>query len=522
MLQPARGIVVEKVFQPAKVSTSLRKRFSNQLKDSLPNYKPFRRRVLYLAATMFSWRTFCTTSPRAGCKLGLLENLFDESSSCLEPLLVGTFSTNESSSWLEHWLVGKPFRRGCNQLEYSTSKRFSKQLRLQLARGFIVEKIFQPAKVATSSRSRCRKGFQISQSWKQLGESWLKKCSNQLRLQPAWGKGFPTILRTPWLIGKPFRRRVLYLVATLFSWRTFCTTSPRAGCNLGLLENLFDESSSCLESWLVGTFSMNESSSWLEPWLVGKPFRRGCNQLKVPMSERFSKQLRLQLAWGLMVKMVFQPAKVATSLRSRRRKGFQISQCCNQHEESSLKKFSNRLRFRLAWGKGFLTSSRTPCLTGKLFRRWVLYLVATLFSRRSFSTTSPRAGCNLGLLENLFDETSRCLEPWLVGTFSTHESSSRLEWVGKLFRRGCNQLDDSMSKRLSQQPKLQLAWGLNVEKIFHPAKVATSSRSRRRKGFQVRQCCNQLEESSLKKFSNQLRFRPAWGKGFATGSRTPW
>ena len=298
---------------------------------------------------MFSSRTFCTTSPRAGCNLGLLENLFDESSSCLKPWLVGTFSTNESSRRLE--LVGKPFRRGCNQLEDSTSKMYSKQLKLQLPWGLIVEKIFQPAKVATSLRSRRRKGFQISQCWKQLKESSLKEFSNQLKFQPAWGKGFLTSLRTPWLIGKPFRRRVLYLVATMFSSRTFITMSPRAGCNLGLLENLFDESSSCLKPWLVGTFSTNESSRRLE--LVGKPFRRGCNQLEDSTSKMYSKQLKLQLPWGLIVEKIFQPAKVATSSRSRRRKGFQISQCCNRHEEPSLKKFSNQLRFRQAWRKGF-------------------------------------------------------------------------------------------------------------------------------------------------------------------------
>ena len=229
--------------------------------------------------------------------------------------------------------------------------------------------------------SRCRKGFQISQCCKQLEESSLKKFSNQLRFRPAWGKGFPTSSRTPWLIGKPFRQRVLYLVATLFSWKTFSTTSPRAGCNLGLLENLFDASSSGLEPLLVGTFSTNESSSRLE--LLGKPFGRGCNQLEDSTSKRFSKQLKLQLARGLIVEKIFQAAKVATSSRSRRRKGFQISQCCNQLEESSLKKFSNQLRFRPAWGKGFSNQLETPWLIGKPFPQRVLYLVATLFSWRT-------------------------------------------------------------------------------------------------------------------------------------------
>ena len=160
MLQPARGILVGKVFQPAKVSTSFRKGFSNQLEDSLVWGKPFRRRFLHPAATLFSRRTFSTSSPRAGCNLGLLENLFDKSSSCLEPWLVGNFSTNESSSRLE--LVGKPFRRGCNQLDDSTSKRFSKQLRLQSALRLLVKKVFQPAKVYTSSRSRRQKVFKLA------------------------------------------------------------------------------------------------------------------------------------------------------------------------------------------------------------------------------------------------------------------------------------------------------------------------------------------------------------------------
>ena len=253
-----------------------------------------------------------------------------------------------------------------------------------------------------------------------------------------------------WSIGKPFRRRVLYLVATLFSWTTFSTTSPRAGCNLGLLENLFDESSSCLDPWLVGTFSMNESSSWLEPWLVGKPFRRGCNQLKDSTWKRFSKQLRWQLI-------------------------------------------------------------------GKPFRRWVLYLVATLFSSRTFCTMSPRAGCNLGLLENLFDESSSCLEPWLVGNFSTNESSSgwNLDWLENLF--DDNATSSRTPRRTGFPSRLQPARRLIVEKVFQPAKVATSLRTHRQKGFPTSQGFNQLKHSS-KTFPNQLKFQPARGlvvkKGF--------
>ena len=62
------------------------------------------------------------------------------------------------------------------------------------------------------------------------------------------------------VFGKPFRRRVLQLVATLAGlktfrrvlelvaklagWKTFSTTSPRAGCNLRWLENHFDDVSS--------------------------------------------------------------------------------------------------------------------------------------------------------------------------------------------------------------------------------------------------------------------------------------
>ena len=179
--------------------------------------------------------------------------------------------------------------------------------------------------MATSLSTRCRKGFQISQCCKQLDESSLKKFSNQLRFRPAWGKGFTTTSRSSWLIRKTFRRRVLYLIATLFSWRTFSTTSPRAGCNLGLLENLFDESTSCFEPWLVGTFSTSESSSWLESWQVGKPFRRDTNQPEDSTSKRFSKQLRLQPGRGVVVEKVFKLAKVATSSRNRRWKSFPTS-----------------------------------------------------------------------------------------------------------------------------------------------------------------------------------------------------
>ena len=88
------------------------------------------RRVFELVAMLGAWRTFSTPSRRTSCNLGLLEKLFDD----------------ESSSWLQLLLVGKPFQRP-----------------------------------------------------------------------------------------------VLELLATLADWKTVSMTSPRAGCNLGLLENLFDD-----------------------------------------------------------------------------------------------------------------------------------------------------------------------------------------------------------------------------------------------------------------------------------------
>ena len=75
--------------------------------------------------------------------------------------------------------------KGCNQREDSSTKRFSNQPRgLRSDREFIVEKIFQQAKVATSSRARHRNGFPISQGCKKLEDGSLKRFSNQQKLQP--------------------------------------------------------------------------------------------------------------------------------------------------------------------------------------------------------------------------------------------------------------------------------------------------------------------------------------------------
>ena len=162
MLQTARGIVVEKVFQPAKVSTSSRKRFS--------------------------------TSSRL---LAQLENLFDD----------------KSSTWLKQCLVGEPFLRRLFELvaTFACWKTFRQVLelfvtlagwklsderglepvgicletfstRLQPARWFHVEKVFQAAKVAISLKTHGRKGFPAS--WRTLELVGTLACWKTFWLEP--------------------------------------------------------------------------------------------------------------------------------------------------------------------------------------------------------------------------------------------------------------------------------------------------------------------------------------------------
>ena len=115
MLQPGRGLVVEKVFQLAKESSSwlenlflklvgkLFQRGFSELLSTLANLKPFRRRLLELVATLAGWKIFSTMNPRANCNLSCLENLFDV----------------ECSSWLLPRRKGFPTSQGSNQLEDS-------------------------------------------------------------------------------------------------------------------------------------------------------------------------------------------------------------------------------------------------------------------------------------------------------------------------------------------------------------------------------------------------------------------
>ena len=76
---------------------------------------------------------------------------------------------------------------------------------------------------------------------------------------------------------------------------------------------------------------------------------------------------------------------------------------------------------------------------------------------------------------------------------------------------GCTQLEDSLSERFSSQPQSQPALGLVAEQVSQVAKVATSSKTRYQKGVPTRQGCNQLEDSSSKRFSNQQRLQAARG-----------
>ena len=56
---------------------------------------------------------------------------------------------------------------------------------MQPARWLVVEKVFQPAKVATRLKTRGRKDFPTSLSWNQHEHSSSNRFSNQPSLQPA-------------------------------------------------------------------------------------------------------------------------------------------------------------------------------------------------------------------------------------------------------------------------------------------------------------------------------------------------
>ena len=85
------------------------------------------------------------------------------------------------------------------------------------------------------------------------------------------------------------------------------------------------------------------------------------------------------------------------------------------------------------------SSSFLQCyLVRKLFCRQVLKLVATFAGWKAFSTTSPRAGCNLGWLETISTTSPRagwtnCNIGWLKNLFDD-ESLSWLHWTATLAR----------------------------------------------------------------------------------------
>ena len=199
----------------------------------------------------------------------------------------------------------------------------------------------------------------------------------------------------------------------------------------------------------------------------GFPTSQGCDKLKDSSSKRFSNRLWLQPVGGLIVEKLFQPAMVAKSSSHRRRKGYPFSQCWKKFEGVSLKTFSNQPRLQQT--RGFVVKS---------------FPIGQGWKQREDSSSKR------------FSNQLR----W--------QPARGLLWKGFPTSQCCNQLEDFSSKRFFNQPRLQPARGLVVEKVFQAAKVDTSSRNRRRKGFPTVLACKQLDDSWSKWFSNPLKLQP--------------
>ena len=329
--------------------------------------KPFRRRLFELVATSAGWKRF-STNLRAGCNLDWFENLFDE----------------ESSSWLQLWLVGKRFQRWVPALvaTWAGWKAFS----------------------TTSPQSRAS----VNLSW--LKNHFDKESSSWLQLS---------------LVGKPFQPGVFKLVATLAGWKTFSMKSARACCNFGWLENLFNDESSiwlknlflellatlagwktfpttsprsgCNHSWLENLFH-DESSSWLQPWLVRKPF------------------------WWRILELLATLAGWKTFLTSPRA-GWNVGgwkSCSSTIVQAGCK---------LGWLENFFNHGVLELIetiaSWKTFSTTSLRAAATLAGWKIFSTTSPWDGRNLGVVETFLPMSPRygCNLSWLENLFADGCSS---------------------------------------------------------------------------------------------------
>ena len=208
---------------------------------------------------------------------------------------------------------------------------------------------------------------------------------------------------------------------------------------------------------------------------------QGWHLLEDSWSQRFSQQRRFQPARWLAVEKVFQPGKVATCQRNRRRKGFPTSQGFNQLEGSWLKMFFNKLKLQPARG-----------------------LVKKVFQPAKAATRSKNR------LRKGFPFSRSCKE--LEDSSSKRFSNQpRLQTARRLVIENLFPLEDSSSKSFSNTLTLQQARGLVVEKVFQQANIGASSRTRRRKGFptssrtcrkgfQISKHWNKPEYSSSKRF----------------------
>ena len=144
-------------------------------------------------------------------------------------------------------------------------------------------------------------------------------------------------------------------------------------------------------------------------------------------------------------------------------------------------------------------------------------LLSSLFFCSVFQGTPSPSSCTIWQsLQNISTSVRRQAMEWESFLFACRAAGTSEHVHAAGLDRGVLDLVATSSKRFSKkfqqarglirrkgssQPKIQTARRL-VKKVFQQAKVATSLKTRRRKGCPSKQGCNQVEDSSSKRFSN--------------------
>ena len=158
-LQIAKRIVVQKVFQQAKVVTSRRDCFRNKTNHHRKDFptskdgkqpKDLSSKGFYNHLGLQRAKRIVVQKVSNHLGLQLAKGIVVQKVFHLAKVATSRRNCRRK---------GLPTTYSCNQPIESSSKRFCEQQRLKPARGIVVEKVFQPAKVAISQRNCRRKGF---------------------------------------------------------------------------------------------------------------------------------------------------------------------------------------------------------------------------------------------------------------------------------------------------------------------------------------------------------------------------